>query len=651
MTTVPVGDGFADRLASWRFLMRRPWFVGFIICALVICLQIILKGLGLASSFPSRFDTVLSDPINDLNGWLQDHRKTSPLFTAFLNPFSDGIEGALNAVESLLRWIPWFCLPLIGMTLVARQDKIRRTVFTGLALLYPALVGLWEPSLDTIALVLVSVGVSLLIGIPLGVAAGVFPRVDRFTRPILDGMQTIPSTVFLLPSVLLLGIGTVPAAFATVIYALPPVVRLTSLGIKEVPAAMVEAGTMFGSSRRQLLTKVQLPNALPSILTGINQTINMALGLVVIASLVGGGGLGQSVQSSLQVRSPGRGLVAGAALVAIALALDRITRSFIERAGQVGSSPLVSPLVRRLSIIAGLIVAIGIGKALGWTNVPFSFDASVVNPIDDGFIWLRDHVSDVTRWINDTVVRQLLVRGVKLLSITILWPVLVALTSTVAYIARGWKLAVFAVIGLCSVGLVGMWNTSIETLVQSVVAVVVSGLIAIPVGIWAGRNPRVERLLSPILDALQTVPPLIYTIPFVMLFTVSPVPGIIASVLYAIPAGIRIAALGIQQVDHAPLEASTSFGATRRQTLWGVNVPLALPTIVLAINQVIMMVLAMVIIAGMVGGGGLGFKAVEALTRSNSGLGVEVGLSIVVMAIIFDRTLQGIADRLKPVPA
>jgi glycine betaine/proline transport system permease protein len=645
VTTVPIGDHIADRFASSRHLMKRPWVVGIVICALVICVQIILKTLGLASNFPSRFDTVLSDPINDINGWLQDHRKTSPLFTAFLNPFSDGIEGALNAVESLLRWIPWFCLPLIGMILVARRDKVRRTVCTGLALLYPALVGLWEPSLDTIALVLVSVGVSLLIGIPLGVAAGVFPRVDRFTRPILDGMQTIPSTVFLLPSVLLLGIGTVPAAFATVIYALPPVVRLTSLGIKEVPAAMVEAGTMFGSSRRQLLTKVQLPNAVPSILTGINQTINMALGLVVIASLVGGGGLGQSVQSSLQVRSPGRGLVAGAALVAIALALDRITRSFIERAGQVGNTPLL----HRLSIIAGLLAAIGIGKALGWTNVPFSFDASVVNPIDDGFIWLRDHVSDVTRWINDTVVRQLLVRGVKLLSITILWPVLVALTATVAYLARGWKLAVFAVIGLCSVGLVGMWNTSIETLVQSVVAVLISGLIAIPVGIWAGRNARVERLLSPILDALQTVPPLIYTIPFVMLFTVSPVPGIIASVLYAIPAGIRIAALGIQQVDHAPLEASTSFGATRSQTLWGINVPLALPTIVLAINQVIMMVLAMVIIAGMVGGGGLGFKAVEALTRSNSGLGIEVGLSIVVMAIIFDRTLQGIADRLKPV--
>ncbi len=646
-----------ERVLRKRSTVSRPLAIFGSICVLAVLLQVILRAVGVASSFPARLDTSLSNPVNDLQRWFQTHRTTSVLFRWFFNPVSDVMEGALNGIESILQWVPWFCLPLTGMAIVARKGQAKRTIVTGIALLYPAMVGLWDQSIETIALMLVSVVVSILIGVPLGVGSALSPRVNRIVRPTLDAMQTIPSTVYLIPIVLLFGIGAVPAALATVIYALPPVVRLTALGILEVPPAMVEAGTMFGSSRRQLLTKVQLPTALPSIMTGINQTINMALGIVVIASLVGAGGLGQAVLLTLNQRSPGRGMVAGFAIVAIAIAFDRITRTFIETASGTTTTPnelksrFQSHRNRRLAMVAGLFTVVAIGRLFGWIDVPFRFDASIVNPIDDGFIWLRNHISDVTRWINDTTVRYVLVKGIKLLSTVIVWPVLVAITAAAAYFARGWKLAVFSVVGLSAIGLVGMWGTSIETLVQSVVAVTISAAVAIPVGIFAGRNPRIEKMLSPVLDALQTVPSLIYTIPFVMLFTVSPVPGIIASVLYAIPAGIRIAALGVRQVDHAPIEASTSFGATRRQTLWGVSVPLALPTIVLAINQVIMMVLAMVIIAGMVGGGGLGFKAVEALTRGNTGLGAEVGLSIVVMAVIFDRTLQGIADRLTPIPS
>jgi ABC-type proline/glycine betaine transport system permease subunit len=173
-------------------------------------------------------------------------------------------------------------------------------------------------------------------------------------------------------------------------------------------------------------------------------------------------------------------------------------------------------------------------------------------------------------------------------------------------------------------------------------------MISLPVGIAAGRSRRTEVVLSPVLDALQTVPSLIYAVPFVMIFAVSPVPGIIASVLYALPVGIRLTALGIQQTDGAAVEAATTFGATRRQVLLGVRVPLAMPAIVLAVNQVIMMVLAMVIIAGLVGGGALGFETVEALTKPDTGLGVEVGIAIVAMATILDRYTQALADRFRP---
>jgi ABC-type proline/glycine betaine transport system permease subunit len=172
--------------------------------------------------------------------------------------------------------------------------------------------------------------------------------------------------------------------------------------------------------------------------------------------------------------------------------------------------------------------------------------------------------------------------------------------------------------------------------------------IAVPVGIWVGRSRRAEAVLSPVLDALQTIPSLVYAIPFVMIFSVGPIPGIIASVLYALPVGIRLTALGIRHTDGPSVEAATTFGATRRQVLLGVRIPLALPAMVLAVNQVIMMVLAMVIIAGLLGGGALGYEAVAALTKPDTGLGVEVGIAIVAMATILDRYTQALADRFRP---
>ena len=185
-----------------------------------------------------------------------------------------------------------------------------------------------------------------------------------------------------------------------------------------------------------------------------------------------------------------------------------------------------------------------------------------------------------------------------------------------------------------AVGLMGMWKPSIETFAQIVVAVVISIGIAIPLGIFVGRRPRLETFIDPFLDALQTFPSLIYAIPFVMVFSVGYVPGILATVLFAVPPGIRLIAL-----------------ATNRQRLWGVQVPLALKGMMLGINQVIMMAVSMVIIARLIGGNGLGFLAVTSLIKQDTGLGVEVGLSMLVMAIILDRLSEGVAERLDPTGA
>jgi ABC-type proline/glycine betaine transport system permease subunit len=179
-------------------------------------------------------------------------------------------------------------------------------------------------------------------------------------------------------------------------------------------------------------------------------------------------------------------------------------------------------------------------------------------------------------------------------------------------------------------------------------AVLLSLAVALPLGVWAGRSPRIEAAMGPILDALQTLPSFVYMIPVVNWFTIGVVPGVIASVLYAFVPGVRITALGIRQVPNESLEASRTFGATPRQTMFGVRIPLAAPTIMAAVNQVIMMVLAMVIIAGLIGGGALGFEVINAVTRGEVGNGFEVGLTIALIAMILDRLTQAWAERLQP---
>ncbi len=637
MTAAAVPTGARARRSA-----LSPKTVGVVLLAALAVLQLVLASTTGGRAFPERWNWQLHEPIDAVQRWVRDHRLTHPLFNWLFTPIADTLRWAINGLASNLAGLPWFTIPLVAMALLAWRGRWKTGLFVGVAACYPGIVGLWPQTTQTISLVVVSVVVSLVIGIPLGVACALSPTVNRVLRPILDAMQTVPSTVYLIPATLFFGIGPVPAAVATVIFALPPAVRLSALGISQVPVATVEAGEMFGSTRRQILTKVQIPQALPSIAAGVNQTIMMALGIVVIAALVGSGGLGQEVLETLQLRAAGRGMVVGLAIVCVAIVLDRVSGAFVTQRRH------ANRIDRRVAIgvlgaIASLVV---VGRIAGWNTFPVSWRSSFADSLDSAIRWVRDNGRWITRPVNDFIVRDVLIRARDFLTVTLAWPVVVGAAALLGFVARGWKLALGIMLGLLAIGFSGLWALSIETLVQVVFATVVSALIAVPIGVALGRRPRAEAVIAPVLDALQTIPSLIYTIPFVMIFTISVVPGgIIASALYAIPAGIRLSALGVKQVPKAPIEAAESFGASRRQVLWGVQLPLALPSIVLALNQVIMMVLSMVVIAGMTGSGALGFEAVRALTRSNTGLGVEVGLAIVIMATILDRLTQALADR------
>jgi len=235
----------------------------------------------------------------------------------------------LLIIEKLLLWVPWpVVLIIIGIAAWRSMGKIRHGVLMAGLIFMIGVFGYWDDSMRTLAIVIASVAVSLLIGFPIGVFMARSDRVQAILQPFLDAMQTMPSFVYLIPAMMLFGLGKVPAVFATVIYAAPPIIRLTDVGIRGVPETVVEAARSFGASDRQLLFDVQLPLAFPSIMVGINQTTMMALAMVVIASMIGARGLGLEVLKAINRIEVGHGFTAGASIVFLAIVIDRITNAF-----------------------------------------------------------------------------------------------------------------------------------------------------------------------------------------------------------------------------------------------------------------------------------------------------------------------------------
>lgn len=235
------------------------------------------------------------------------------------------ILGMLMLIESFLLWIPWWVVVVLVIILGRRAAKSWLTgVVMGIMLTLVGSLGMWDLMMQTLAIVGVAVFIAIIMGIPLGILMASHSRFEAFLRPILDAMQTMPSFVYLIPALMFFGLGKVPGVFATLIYALPPIIRLTNLGIKQVPGDVIEAGKAFGATRMQLLFKIQLPLAMPSIMSGVNQTTMLALAMVVIASMIGARGLGEPVLIAIGRIDIGRGLEAGICIVILAIVIDRL---------------------------------------------------------------------------------------------------------------------------------------------------------------------------------------------------------------------------------------------------------------------------------------------------------------------------------------
>jgi glycine betaine/proline transport system permease protein len=392
------------------------------------------------------------------------------------------------------------------------------------------------------------------------------------------------------------------------------------------------------------------------LLLGLNQTILFALSMVVIAGLIGGGGLGAVVNSGL-FTNPALAILAGIVIVVMAMALDRVTEAVANRTDPTKRhlDPAAKRRLRIESSIAGgaILGTVVVAKAIGVSG-DFPDYSGVRQRAVTAQEWLLaqiqkvlDYVQDPTSFvfqITEPVGNFILTKLLLPLQGFLVngpWFVTLAGLTLIAFVVSGLRPAITTFLMLALIGVMGVWALAMDTLSQVLVATIIAVILGFGLGVWASESRTVSRVMRPINDVLQTLPQLVYIIPFIYLMPVSIVPGIVAGVLYAFPVVVRLVERGLRDVAPESVEAAGAFGATRGQILRKVKIPLAGDAIMLGVNQGIIMVLAVVVIGGLVGSGGLGYEVAQGLVRGQFGQGVVASIAILALGIALDRVTQG----------
>ncbi|QFT92228.1 Glycine betaine/L-proline transport system permease protein ProW [Roseovarius sp. THAF9] len=649
--------------------------------------------LGWLMEFPEAWEWPMTEWLNTGMDWVVE--TAGPAFRAF----SDLMDYPMSWVRELLRWMPWALT--VGLLVIASfaVSGWKLAVFTFLAMFYMVVIGYWHESMNSLALVMVSVPLAVAIGFCVGTWAFYSDRAERIITPTMDTLQTIPVFAYLLPILLLFGFGPVVGLIASVLYAVPPMVRNTTLGLARVDEEVIEAGMMAGATAGQMFWRVRVPSALRQILLGVNQTMMAAFSMIIIASIIGGtSDIGWEVLTHIRKANVAEAILAGVVIALMAMVMDRITaRAAMGRSPDGGENESFVARYRYWIVAAVFTVLIlGLARVFPFLQeYPRAWEVYPADAMNDAFNWLLVEYAGAIKAIKTTalfylmlpvkmgldetispfswgfefntpmkigyavamtgLVGWLLMRrrvqaaiGFALLAILLYfgitglpWLSIAGVMVLLAWQAGGRRLAIGTGVGLAFLMLAGVWPEATISFYLCGLAVALSFLIGTTLGVIASENDAVSAFLRPISDTLQTMPLFVILIPFVMFFKLGDFTALLAIMAYAIVPAIRYAEHGLRGVSQEVIEAAKACGSTRLQMLWRVRLPLALPQLLLGLNQTIMFGVAMLVITALVGTSDLGQEIYIGLNNGDFGVGMIAGIGMATLAMIADRMTRG----------
>ena len=644
------------------------------------------------SEYPNAFIAPFSDWLNVIMDWTVNN------CGSFFMGISWLLEWPIWAVQKVLNWLPWSVSVFLFSAVAYAASGWRLAIFTLSATIYMVVIGYWEESMNSLSLVAISVPLAILIGFVIGVWGFYSDRAERVIMPSLDLFQTVPAFAYLLPILLLFGFGTVVGLIASVLYSFPPMVRNTIIGLRSVAPEVIESGLMSGATPSQLFWKVRVPSCRRQILLGVNQATMASLSMVIIASIIGGtSDIGWEVLTTIRKAQFGESLLVGMVIALMAMIIDRITFGLAQRSGIYDPNQqglferyrllLIAALGGAVLFVLAQIFSVLVdwpremvwspGRAMndGLAYLIINYHAQIdavktfaffyvmlpikiglqgaVSPFTWGFALTPYHkaiytlaMAGFSLWLG--------LRGKNMAGVLVMlsavfiyfgltnipWPCVILIYGVIGWKVGGRNLGLGTMLGFGFMAVTGNWAEAMLSIYLCGIAAIISFIFGTSVGIWAAHNDRVSAFVRPINDTMQTMPLFVILIPFVMVFKIGEFTGLLAIIAYAFVPAIRYAEHGLRNLPETVIEAANMMGATKNQLLWRVKIPLALPVMMLGLNQTIMYAIAMLVIAALVGTNGLEQIVYIGLSDGNFGIGIIAGLGMAIIAIIADRTTQ-----------
>ncbi|GAB5437674.1 ABC transporter permease [Falsiruegeria mediterranea] len=583
------------------------------------------------------------------------------------------VIGIVTAVGWYLGGLPMAALGFLGLSFVLAS-------------------GYWSESMNTLALVAVSVPLALLVGGAIGVLANEFPRIKNALQAVLDIMQTVPTFAYLTPLLLLFGFGPVVGLIASAIYAAPPMARNVLLGLERVESEVKEAAVMAGGTRLQQLFQVEIPSASTQIMVGVNQCLMAALSMVIIAAVIGGfNDIGWEVLLTMRKAQFGEALIAGMVIVVFAMVIDRMSGALATERKRYDTR-----------VVWGLLGFAVIFTVAFWTRLPVPSDLTLLDPVSDaldnglteftrsngaaldafknnamfyvllplrigldqavlpftwGFAWTTNMslglflagaaIGAVLAWRGNVTGGLMVLIGFGMLETGISnlpWPFVLTGAAALGWVAGGPRLAIMAAGLLSTILISGLWDRALLSLYLSGAAVFACAVVGGLIGLLSAISPLAWKIVRPICDMLQTIPLFVFLIPVLMVFQIGEFSAFLAICAYAIVPMIRYTRHGLVNTPEEMMEAAIASGATQFQIMRDVKAPYAAPTILLGLNQTILYAFAMLVIAALIGTTGLGQSIYLALGKADIGLGISAGAAMAILALVADRLVQGFAE-------